>query len=116
MTEQNDEWLVQRRYVSEHSVRLILFEAAQVELHIQSREGDGRAQFRLSRERTLDDQDELHRDLLLQWPPVDHAVRPSHGWATPGSARPAEVSRWTPWVGSRTHATTERWRCATTTT
>ena len=31
LLEQNDEWLVQRRYVSEHSMRLILSEPVQVE-------------------------------------------------------------------------------------
>ena len=31
LIEQNDEWLVQRRYVSEHSTRLILSEAVQIE-------------------------------------------------------------------------------------
>jgi hypothetical protein len=31
LLEQNDEWLVQRRYVSEHSMRLILSEAVQCE-------------------------------------------------------------------------------------
>jgi hypothetical protein len=37
LIEQNDEWLVQRRYVSEHSMRLILSEPVQVE---QPREGE----------------------------------------------------------------------------
>jgi putative transposase len=31
LLEQNDEWLVQRRYVSEHSMRLILSDAVQAE-------------------------------------------------------------------------------------
>jgi putative transposase len=31
LIEQNDEWLVQRRYVSEHSIRVVLSEAVQVE-------------------------------------------------------------------------------------
>jgi hypothetical protein len=31
LLEQNDEWLVQRRYVSEHSMRLILSEAVQMQ-------------------------------------------------------------------------------------
>jgi putative transposase len=31
LIEQNDEWLVQRRYVSEHSIRIVLSEAVQVE-------------------------------------------------------------------------------------
>jgi len=31
LIEQNDEWLVQCRYVSEHSMRLILSEAVQIE-------------------------------------------------------------------------------------
>ena len=37
LLEQNDEWLVQRRYVSEHSMRLILSEPVQAE---PSREGE----------------------------------------------------------------------------
>ena len=37
LLEQNDEWLVQRRYVSEHSMRMILSEPVQVE---QSREAE----------------------------------------------------------------------------
>ena len=37
LIEQSDEWLVQRRYVSEHSMRLILSEP----LHLEpSREGE----------------------------------------------------------------------------
>jgi len=31
LIEQNDEWLVQRRYVSEHSMRLILSESVHIE-------------------------------------------------------------------------------------
>jgi hypothetical protein len=37
LLEQNDEWLVQRRYVSEHSMKLIL-DAAQVEAPIHTEE------------------------------------------------------------------------------
>jgi len=36
LIEQNDEWLVQRRYVSEHSMRLILSEPAQIEPSIDT--------------------------------------------------------------------------------